>query len=269
MSLALTLKTTPAVPTEAEALSPARLTGLNAADALRLPVVHGNQRAELGDFFSAAPSPDDAFHLHGDLSRIKFIGAGMASGRLAIHGDVGMHLGATMSGGVIEVDGSAGDWVGPEMTGGRIVIRGNAGHLVGSAIRGTDAGIQGGEILVFGKAGNEVGSGMRRGLVAIGGDCGDFAGVNMLAGTVVVFGEMGWRPGAGMKRGTIVGMKPVEPLPTFSLACTYHPVFLRLYLGHLRSLGMPVTDAQLAGQYQRWSGDAIELNRGELLLFQG
>jgi hypothetical protein len=26
-----------------------------------------------------------------------------------------------------------------------------------------------------------------------------------------------------------------------------------------------VTDAQIAGPYQRWCGDAVELNRGEVL----
>ncbi|MDH4347284.1 MAG: formylmethanofuran dehydrogenase subunit C [Gemmatimonadota bacterium] len=268
MSLAFTLHTAPAVPLEADVLSPTRLAGLGATDVARMPVVYGNQRAELGDFFTISGAPDDTIHLTGDLSRIKFIGAAMAGGRLFVHGTAGMHLGATMSGGVIEVEGDAGDWVGPEMTGGRIIVRGNAGHLVGSAVRGSTSGMQGGEILVFGHAGNEIGSGMRRGLVAIGGDCGDFAGVNMLAGTIVVFGQAGWRPGAGLKRGTIVAMKPVELLPTFTFACTYHPVFLRLYLRRLRLLGLPVTEAQLTGLYQRWSGDAIELNRGEILLHQ-
>jgi formylmethanofuran dehydrogenase subunit C len=268
MTLSLTLRTAPTVPLEADTLSPAKLAGLKPADALKLAVVYGNQRAELGDFFTAEASPDDAMHLTGDLGRIKFIGAAMADGRLVIHGNVGMHLGATMSGGQILVEGNAGDWVGPEMTGGRIIVRGSAGHLVGSAVRGSTTGMQGGEIFILGKAGNEIGSGMRRGLVAVAGDCGDFAGVNMLAGTIVVLGQMGWRPGAGMKRGTIVAMQPVEMLPTFTHACTYHPVFLRLYLYHLRMLGLPVTDAQMSGQYQRWSGDAIELNRGEILLHQ-
>jgi formylmethanofuran dehydrogenase subunit C len=268
MSLAFTLHTTPSVPLEADALSPVRLAGLSAADAAKLPVVYGNQRAEIGEFFTVTGAPDDTIHLTGDLRRIKFIGAAMTGGRLFVHGAVGMHLGATMSGGTIEVEGDAGDWVGPEMTGGRIIVRGNAGHLVGSAIRGSTSGMQGGEIVVLGNAGNEVGSGMRRGLIAIGGDSGDFTGVNMLAGTLLVFGQTGWRPGAGMKRGSIVAMRPVEMLPTFTLACTYHPVFLRLYLRHLRHLGLPVTEAQLTGQYQRWSGDSIELNRGEILLHQ-
>ena len=119
--------------------------------------------------------------------------------------------------------------------GGRIIIKGNAGHLVGSASRGSPAGLQGGEIVVFGNAGNEVGGGMRRGLIAIGGNTGDFTGVNMLAGTVVVLGQLGARTGAGMKRGSIVSMHPAEMLPTFTYACSYRPVFLRLYLAHLRT----------------------------------
>ena len=69
-----------------------------------------------------------------------------------------------------------------------------------------------------------------------------------------------------MQRGTIVAMRPVELLPTFTYACSYHPMFLRLYLRHLHSLDMPVGDRHLSGRYQRWSGDSIELNRGEALL---
>ena len=152
------------------------------------------------------------------------------------------------------------------MTGGRIVIRGNAGHMVGAPYRGSRVGMRGGEILIFGNAGSEVGSGMRRGLIAVAGDSGDFTGVNMLAGTIAVLGRLGWRPGAGMRRGTIVSMHPAELLPTFSFACTFRPVILRLYLPYLRGLGLPITEAQVQGSYQRWCGDAIELNRGEILL---
>jgi formylmethanofuran dehydrogenase subunit C len=265
MSLEITLHTAPAVPLEADVLSPARLAGLSALEAAKLIVVYGNQSAELGEFFRVSGAANGEISLTGDLSHVKLIGAGMAEGRIVVHGPVGMHVGAGMTGGEIVVEGDAGDWVGPEMSGGRIVVKGNAGHLVGSASRGSPAGLQGGEILVFGNAGNEVGGGMRRGLIAIGGDTGDFTGVNMLAGTVVVFGQLGARTGPGMKRGSIVSMHPTEMLPTFSYACTYRPVFLRLYLSYLRGLGLPVTDAQMNGSYQRWCGDAVELNRGEIL----
>ncbi|HEU5169229.1 MAG TPA: formylmethanofuran dehydrogenase subunit C [Gemmatimonadales bacterium] len=266
MTLELTLHTAPAVPLEAEVLSPARLSGLSGRDVAKLGVVYGNQRAELGEFFRVTGSANGELRLTGDLSRIKQVGAGMAAGRVLVHGPVGMHLGAGMSGGEIIVEGDAGDWVGPDMTGGRIVVRGNAGHMVGSACRGSAVGIRGGEILVFGSAGNEVGAGMRRGLIAVGGDCADFAGVNMLAGTVVVLGSLGWRAGAGLRRGSIVAMHPAELLPTFSYSCTYQPPFLRPYLHYLRRLGFGITDAMLDGTYQRWCGDAVELNRGEVLL---
>jgi formylmethanofuran dehydrogenase subunit C len=266
VTLELTLHTAPVVPLEAEVLSPARLAGLSERDVAKLGVVYGNQRAELGEFFRVTGSANGELRLTGDLSRIKLVGAGMAAGRLVVAGPVGMHLGAGMAGGEIIVEGDAGDWVGPEMTGGRIVIRGNAGHMVGSACRGSAVGTRGGEILVFGSAGNEVGSGMRRGLIAIGGDCGDFAGVNMLAGTIVVLGSLGWRAGAGLRRGSIVAMHPAELLPTFAYSCTYQPPFLRLHLLYLRRLGLDVTPPMLNGNYQRWSGDAVELNRGEVLL---
>lgn len=266
MTLALTLRTEPAVPLEAEVISPGRLAGLSPRDAARLTVVHGNQSAELGEFFEVDGAADGELRLTGDLGRVKLVGAGMSEGRIVVHGSAGMHLGAGMSGGEILVEGDAGDWVGAEMSGGRIVVRGNAGHMVGAPYRGSPVGMRGGEILVFGSAGNEVGSGMRRGLVAVAGDTGDFTGVNMLAGTIAVLGRLGWRPGAGMRRGTIVSMHPAEVLPTFGFACTFRPVILRLYLPYLRGLGLPITEAQVQGSYHRWCGDAIELNRGEILL---
>jgi formylmethanofuran dehydrogenase subunit C len=108
---------------------------------------------------------------------------------------------------------------------------------------------------------------MRRGLIAVGGDSGDFAGVNLIAGTILCCGRFGARAGAGMKRGTLVSFQPLELLPTFSYDCRYQPVFLRHYLLHLRRLGLPVADAHLDGSYDRWRGDAIELARGEILLF--
>jgi formylmethanofuran dehydrogenase subunit C len=268
MTLDLTLHTVPAVPLEADVLTPARLAGLSALETARLTVVHGNQSAELGEFFRIAGAGGGEIHLTGDLARVKLVGAGMTEGRIVVHGSAGMHLGAGMSGGEIVVEGDAGDWVGPEMTGGRIVVRGNAGHMVGAAYRGGRVGMRGGEILIFGNAGNEAGSGMRRGLVAIAGDSGDFTGVNLLAGTVVVLGRLGWRTGAGMRRGTIVSMHPAELLPTFSFACAYRPVILRLYLPYLRSLGLPIIESQVQGCYHRWCGDAIELNRGEILLLE-
>jgi formylmethanofuran dehydrogenase subunit C len=268
MSLQFTLRKQPEVPLEAEALTPDRLAGLDTAALAAVPVMHGNRPATVGEYFDiqTAEGADDVIRFDGDLSRIKRIGEGMTRGRIVINGAAGMHLGAAMSGGEIEVNGDAGDWVGAEMAGGRIMVRGNAGHQIGSVYRGGRKGMTGGELIVFGNAGAEIGNGMRRGLLAIGGNSGDFTGVNMLAGTVVVLGEMGWRAGAGMTRGSIVSMRPARVLPTFTFDCVYRPTFLRMYLLRLRALGLPITDAQLDGDYKRWSGDHIALGRGELLI---
>ena len=265
MALTLKLRTAPEVPLEAESIRPDALSGKGEKEIAALTAMHGNRMVELGEFFSISGKANGEIRLEGDLGKVKHLGSGMAAGKLHISGDAGAHLGT----GEIVVEGNAGDWVGPEMQGGRITVKGDAGHMVGSGYRGSRIGMTGGEIVIHGSAGNETGGAMRNGLIAIGGNCGDFAGVNMLAGNIVVLGEIGIRFGAGMKRGTIVTMHKAEPLPTFTYDCTYRPVFLRLYLFRLRELGLTVSDACIMGLYQRWSGDSVELNRGEVLIYNG
>ena len=268
----LSLHTIPEVPLEAEVITPDRLKGLNEPEAASLPVYHGNRKVNLGDFFAIrgkVDSSDGLVEIEGNLASVKLIGHSMTFGRIMISGSVGSHLGAAMSGGEILVEGNAADWIGREMSGGRIVIHGNAGHMVGSTIRGSSTGVQGGEIIIHGDALNEVGNGMRRGLIAVGGNTQDFTGVNMLAGTIIVLGKMGMRPGAGMKRGSIVAMERTELLPTFTYNSTFKPGFLRNYLFHLRKLGLSIADSCISGSYERWSGDSMELNKGEILLRAG
>jgi formylmethanofuran dehydrogenase subunit C len=232
-----------------------------------LPLQHGNAQVPLAEFFTVEGDAGDGhIRIEGDCSRVKLVGAGMTTGRITIHGNIGMHLGAEMSGGEIQLHGHAGDWVGAEMRGGRIHLHGDAGHLVGAAYRGSRLGMRGGVILVDGKAGNEIGGTMRRGLIVIGGDTGDFVGVSLIAGTIFVFGRPGIRTGAGMKRGTIAlfGAKP-QLLPTFRLDCVYRPVFMGLYLRQLRAWGFSFPQEFLHGSYQRYSGDLVSLGKGEVL----
>jgi formylmethanofuran dehydrogenase subunit C len=266
VSITLTLHTQPEVPLEAEHVSPDGLAGLSADEIARLPLQYGNQTAALGEFFAVTGTGADEVRVVGELRKVKLLGAAMSGGRLVVEGVGGMHLGAAMRGGVIDMHGDAGDWVGAEMSGGRIVVHGNAGHMLGSAYRGSRKGMTGGEIIVHGNAGNEIGGTMRRGTIAVGGDTGDFVGVNMLAGTIVVLGALGWRAGAGLKRGTIATMHPARVLPTFNYDCAYQPTFLRMYLRALRAAGLPIADEQIGGYYKRWSGDMLELGRGELLV---
>lgn len=267
MSLNLSLHTLPEVPLEADVICPDKMTDTNESALSTLTVFHGNQTTALGEFFKIQGKYDGEIRIEGDLSNIKHLGSGMKSGRMIINGNAGQHLGAGMSGGEIIVEGNATDWVAPEMSGGRVIIKGNAGHMVGSAYRGSTIGMQGGEIIVHGNVRNETGHAMRNGLIVIGGNSGDFTGVNMLAGTIIVIGEMGNRNGASMKRGTIISMHDAPMLPTFSYACTYHPVYVRMYLTYIKSMGIAIDENQLTGKYKRWVGDAVELNRGEILLF--
>lgn len=268
MPLTLTLREPPTVPLETEGLSPNRLAARRRREIEALTVWHGNRRAQVGDFFAVSGEPDEELRVEGDLRGVKFLGAGMTAGRLTVAGDAGMHAGAGMRGGELVVEGDVGDFAGVDMRGGRLVVEGSAGHHLGGGHPGERAGMHGGEILVHGDAGEQVGAGLRRGLIAVAGRVGDAAGLRMLAGTIVALGGLGARPGAAMRRGTIVAMSPVTLLPTFGFACSYRPPFLRLYLRHLRALGLPLTDEQIEGRYARWCGDALELRRGEVLILE-
>jgi len=268
VTLTLTLREAPAAPLRAEALCPDRLAGLSRAEIERLELWHGNRRATLGELFAVSGAGAEDVRVVGDLGRVAGLGTGMTGGRLTLEGSAGPHVGAGMGDGELIVEGDVGDWAGAEMRGGRLIVRGSAGRRLGGAYAGARAGMHGGEILVYGDAGEEAGAGLRRGLIAVAGRVGAAAGLSALAGTIVAFGTIGAHPGAGMRRASIVAMTTTTLLPTYAPACTYRPPFLRLCLRRLRALGLPVTDEQIEGRYTRWSGDSVELTRGEILILE-
>src|ERR687892_316141 len=147
MTLTLALREEPVVPLEAEVLCPDRLAGASREEIEALPVWHGNERSRVGEFFDVSGSGDDV-RLEGDLSRVRYVGAGMTAGRLTVAGDVGAHAGAGMRGGELHVEGDAGDHAGAGMRGGRLVVRGSVGRSLGAGER-----MRGGEIVVHGDAG--------------------------------------------------------------------------------------------------------------------
>ncbi len=154
------------------------------------------------------------------------------------------------------------------MTGGRIHITGNGGHCIASAYRGASKGVTGGEIIIEGNVKNELGHAMAGSTMVVGGKCGDFTGVNMISGTILTFGEMGIRTGAGMKRGSIICMNNIEVLPTFSYDCMYTPIYLKLLFKYIKgNTKIKIDEKFFSGSFHRWSGDAIEMNRGELLVY--
>jgi formylmethanofuran dehydrogenase subunit C len=266
--IALTLKEQPAVPLEAEVISPDVMAPLSHDAICALPVFLGKRQCRLDQFFAVEGEAGDQLEIHGDAAKVKWIGRGMSHGRIAIHGNAGMHLGAAMKGGTIEVSGNASDWVGAEMTDGLIRIAGNAGGQAGAAYRGSLAGMKGGTILIGGSAGLEVGMRMKRGIIAIGGQVRDFCGLQMKGGTIVLLRGAELRTGAWMIRGTIVSLAAIPLLPTFSFACAYNPTFLRIYARHLHTLGISIPVDPKAGSYQRYTGDAAVPGKGEILVWQ-
>jgi formylmethanofuran dehydrogenase subunit C len=268
VTLTLTLREPPAAMVLAEPLRPDLLAGLSRREIERLHLRHGNRPAPLGELFAVSGAGADEVRVVGDLGRVAGLGTAMTGGRLTVAGVAGPHVGAGMRDGELVVEGDAGDWAGAEMRGGRLVVHGSVGRHLGGAYAGSRAGMRGGEILVDGDAGEQAGAGLRRGLIAVAGRVGAAAGLSALAGTIVAFGPVGAHAGAGMRRGSIVAMAGAGLLPTYAPACTYHPPFLRLCLHRLRELGMPVSQDQIDGRYTRWSGDGVDLGRGEILMLE-
>jgi len=265
--ITLSLKEQPGVPLEAEALSPDVVASLRRDEIRALPMFLGKRQCRVDDFFEVEGEASDELVIRGDAGRIKWIGRGMTRGRLRVAGNAGMHLGAYMKGGTIEVTGNASDWVGGEMSGGLIRIGGNAGGQIGAAYRGSRTGMTDGTILVGGSAGLEVGMRMKRGTIAIKGLVKDFAGLEMKGGTVIVGGAE-LRTGAWMNRGTIISLTPIPLLPTFTYACSYNPVFLRLYARELATHGFSLPYQASEGSYRLYTGDAAVSEKGEILVWE-
>ena len=224
------LKESPTVPLEAESLVPDRMVGQSNDAICGLPVFLGKRQCRLDEFFDVDGADSDQMEVHGDVSKVKWIGREMSRGHIKIEGNAGMHLGAYMKGGTIEVTGNGSDWTGAEMTDGLIRIRGNAGGQIGAAYRGSLAGMKGGTIFLC--SGAEI------------------------------------RTGAWMFRGTIVSLTPIQLLPTFAYSCAYNPTFLRIYAKFLQKLGVTIPVDSTEGSYLRYTGDSSVPGKGEIFVWQ-
>lgn len=265
--ITLTLKEQPEVPIEAEALSPDVVAELENDELRALPIFFGKRQLRLDDFFEVEGEASEELEIHGDASRVKWLGRGMTRGQLRIVGNAGMHLGAFMKGGAIDVSGNASDWVGAEMSGGLIRIGGNVGGQIGAAYRGSLTGMTAGTIVVEGSAGLEVGMRMKRGTIVVKGMAKDFTGLEMKGGTIILGGAE-LRTGAWMNRGTIISLTPIPLLPTFAYNCSYNPTFLRIYSRELETLGVSLPFEESEGSYELYSGDAAVSRKGELLVWK-
>ncbi len=203
--------------------------------------------ARLGDLFELDGQPEGRIRFVGELDQADRVGAGLVEGEVIVDGSVGREAGLAQAGG-------------------RLDIGGDAGPRTGAAPLGFKRGMTGGELIVRGAAGPEAGAAMRRGLLVILGDAGDRTGLGMIAGTVVLFGTIGTDVGLWSKRGSVVALGPITPPSTYSYACTFQPVHLRLLLTRLRdSYRLPIRPRHLNGFYRRYSGDMAELGKGEIL----
>lgn len=268
MTITFHLKRQPAVPLEAEVLSPDVVCEKSNAEIRALTVYHGKRQLPLSEFFEVEGERSDAITLHGDLKKVRWIGRKMSKGSITVHGNVGMHLGAYMKGGRIEVFGDVSDWIGAEMRQGFIHVHGNAGGQIGAAYRGSLAGMKNGTIIVDGSAGIEVGMRMRKGTIILAGPARDFAGLQMKGGTIILMSGAEIRTGAWMKRGTIISMKPLQMMPTFAYATEYNPSFLNVYAKHVKQFGIELPHRANAGVYQRFAGDLSVPGKGEILIWK-
>ncbi len=263
----LTLKRPPAVPLEAEVLSPSLLAGLSHTEICGLHLYHGKRRMRVDEFFDVEGERSSTVDITGDLRRVRWLGRGMTDGTLTIHGSAGMHLGARMKGGRIEVFGNADDWVGAEMTNGLVRIHGHAGGQIGGAYRGSLRGMKNGTIIVEGTAGLEVGLRMRRGTIVIGGRVRDFCGLQMKGGTIILLDGAEIRTGAWMNRGTILSLRSLKLLPTFRFACYDNPTFIGVHARFLKPLGIRLPHAPTEGSWARYCGDFCVPGKGEIFIW--
>lgn len=274
----LKLKEQPSLPVEAENIIPENFKDKSLEEIYSIPLLLGNQKKKIEDFFRVEIINQDdenkeadnsvKVFLNGDLSRFKYLGQGMTEGEIEIEGSVGFHAGALMKNGSLVIKGDAGDWLGTHMAGGRITVLGSAGHFIGSGYRGKTEGMTGGTILIKENAGRMVGARMRGGLIAVGGDCEDELGYKMLEGTIVVAGNSGMGIGANMKKGTIILLKTAKLLPVFYYNCNYQPTFWGLLRKDLQSKGFNLLESSENALFKRYRGDANEGGRGEVLICQ-
>ncbi|MCS7115187.1 MAG: formylmethanofuran dehydrogenase subunit C [Nitrososphaerota archaeon] len=211
------------LPVVAECINPDVFQGKTFKEIEQLEIWEGNKKRKLRELFKVEEtkteggSMENVITVHGDVDKVRRIGAGMASGEIIVKGNVGMHLGEEMKGGKITVYGNAGGWAGSMMTGGTIEIHGNAGDYLGAPYRGIPEGMKGGKITVHGNVGSEAGAYMRRGLIKIYGNAGQFVGFRMHDGLIYVQKNCDGRAGACMKDGTIaIGGFMESVLPSFT-----------------------------------------------------
>lgn len=228
-------------------LLPERLAGLTAEDIAALSLPCGGGASTVGEMFELSTGDAaEAMLIRPGEAVLQRVGAGMASGRIMVEGDVGSHAGAGMSGGLLR-------------------IAGNAGDALGGALPGLPLGMRGGLISVGGSAGDRTAERMRRGIVVVDGMVGAYAAGFMIAGTLAAGGGCGPHPGYGMRRGTLLLGRQQNTVPDgFADGGTRNWLFLHLLRRGLAGTGSWFERAGTTRAH-RFIGDLAEGGHGEIL----
>lgn len=249
-------------PIIAECVNPDVFNGKTREEIEGLEIWEGNKQKKLGELFKVEENKAESSQkkgvitIHGNVNKVRRIGAGMKSGEITIYGDAGMHLGEEMKGGKIVVHGNVGGWAGSMMKGGIIEIHGNASDYLGAPYRGSSEGMRGGKIIVCGNVGNEAGAHLRGGIIKIYGCTGQFVGFRMRDGTIYVQKDAESRAGACMIGGKIVVGGFLESvLPTFTIESIKEKV--------------KIEEGETAeGPFYLFLGDHAEHGDGKLYVFK-
>ena len=214
-TVTLTIKKTPTLMLEAEAISPDGLAGKSLDEIRALPVYMGREQFTIGDYFdvagaTGATAAETKVVVKGDLSRVKYLGTKMSAGELVIEGNADMYVGAWMSGGKLTAKGNVDAFAGTGMKGGELLIEGNAGNYLGSAYRGDWRGMQAGLIRVKGNVGSDTGYFMNGGEIIIEGNADVHVGTHAEGGKIVIKGNAKSRLGGQMVEGTIILLGTVD-----------------------------------------------------------
>jgi formylmethanofuran dehydrogenase subunit C len=265
-ALAFTLKTHPAQRVDLSPLTPDNLAGKSVAEIATIELQCGNRKLRVDSLFDI--SGDDAADIviQNGCGKLDFIGNGMKSGRITIHGGAGSWLGFQMKKGEIILNGNADAYAAGELSGGTIRVNGNVGDFLASALPGNRKGMKGGLVVVTGNAGDRAGDQMRRGIVLIEGNAGAYCASRMLAGTIGVMGSVGDYVGFGMRRGTLLLFNTPKLHSTIQ-DCGMHTLpFLSLMFKSFK--GLPTRFAQMNNnRVRRFAGDVANDGKGEILVF--
>jgi formylmethanofuran dehydrogenase subunit C len=265
-ALTLTLKITPQQRIDCSPLTPDKLAGKTAAEIGATELQVGKQKLRADALFDITGDDASDIVIQKGCDKLDYIGNGMQSGRITVHGGAGYYFGFQMKKGDIVLHGDADAFAASGISGGRIHIHGNAGDFLAAAIPGDRKGMKGGLVIVTGNAGDRVGDQMRRGIVLIEGNVGAYCASRMLAGTIGVMGSVGDYLGYGMRRGTLLLFSTPKLHATLQDCGSHTLPFLKLMFKSFS--GLPSKYATLnMNRVQRYAGDLANDGKGEILVF--